>query len=118
MDASVFLPAEIIDAAELVEGRLRVQTAGHKRHGLADAPSLAVFARREVIVAGVVATDGHPGAVRQTVHSRLAELLRLRLVVMADDLESRKVIVQHGQSILFAGEVVERHVAATVELFE
>ena len=117
-EASVLLPAKIIDAAELIEGRLRVQAAGYKRHRLADAPCLAVFTRREVIVARVVATDCHPSAIRQTVHRRLAELLRLRLVIVADDFKGSEVIVQDCECILFAGEVVERHVAATVELFE
>ena len=118
VNTRVLLPAEVIDAAELVEGRLRVQAAGYKRHRLADAPCLAVFARREVIVARVVATDCHPSAIRQTVHRRLAELLRLRLVIVADDFKGSEVIVQDCECILFAGEVVERHVAATVELFE
>ena len=71
-----------------------------------------------MIVASVIATDGDPGAIWQAVHGRFAELLRLRFVVVADDFEGFEIIVQHGECVLFPGEVVERHVAATVELLE
>ena len=37
---------------------------------------------------------------------------------MANDLEGREVIEQHGEGVLLALEVVERDVAAAVELFE
>ena len=118
LDLGVLLPAEVIDAAELIEGRFGVQAVGREGLRLGGGPGFAVLAGGEVVVARVVAHDGHPGAVGQAVHGGFAELLRLRLVVVADDFEGDEVILQHGEGVLFAGEVVERDVASAIELLE
>ena len=117
-DLGVLLPAKVVDAAKPVERGLRVQAVGHEGPRLADGPRLAILAGREVVVALVVAADRHPGAVWQAVHRRLAELLRLRLVVVADDLEGFEVVEQHREGVLFALEVIDRDVAAAVALLE
>ena len=112
------LPAEVIDAAEVVEGGFRVGAVRHMRQRLADAPRLAVGAGGEVVVARVIATDRHPGSVRQAVDGRFAELLGLRLVEVAQHIERGEIVVHEGEGILLSAEVVQGDIATAVERLE
>ena len=112
------LPAEVIDAAELVEGRLRVRAVWHQRHLLAHAPRFAIGARREVVVALVVAHDGHPRAVGQAIHGGFTELIRLRLVEVTEHLKGLQIVVDQRQRVLFAAEVIQTHAELAIELLE
>jgi hypothetical protein len=86
--------------------------------GFADAPRFAIRARGEVVVALVVATDGHPGAVGQLVDGGFAELLGLRLVEVSEHLKRRQIVVHQCEGVLLPGEVVQRDVELAVESLE
>ena len=71
-----------------------------------------------MVVARVVAADGHPGAVRQPVHGGLAELLALRLIVVAEHLEGGQIVVYERERVLPPAEVVQGDVEFAVEALE
>ncbi len=75
LDAGGLLPAEVVKIAEVIKGGLGVGSIGNDGEWLADGPGAAIGAGGEVIVARVIATDRHPGAIGQAVHGGFAELL-------------------------------------------
>ena len=71
-----------------------------------------------MIIAFVAAADRHPGAIGQAIHRRLAQHVRLRLVVVSDDLERLEIVMHERQCVLFASEIVQRNVGPAIEDLE
>ena len=101
LNAGVLLPAEVINFAKLVEGGFRVEAVRHEWHWLADGPCLAILSGgKVVVVAGIVAANGHPCSAGKTVHCRLAQLLLLWLIVMPYDFKGFIINTCHKEQVL------------------
>ena len=67
LETGLFLPAEIIGFTEAIERRLRVGAIGNLRQFPADSPVATVGAGRKEIVSSIVAADGQPATVGQSI---------------------------------------------------
>ena len=120
IDLGTFLPAEVIYAVKLIEGRLGGGAVLHEVLLAAGRPGLAVLAFGEPVIAVAVllTTDCQPGAIGQAVDRGLGQGRFARAVEVADDRERVGSGVQGAEGLLGSEVVVDRNVSLAVELLE
>ena len=120
VDPGELLPAEEVGSVELIERRLgagALLDEGLLAPGR-PGPAILTFAEPVVVVAVLLAADGQPGAVGQTIDRGLGQGRAAGAVEVADDFEGVGGGVQRAKCLLGADVVVDRDIGAAVEFLE